>query len=540
MAGPTLGLQVGHWIETFLCHGPGDLIGARPLELESEFLAFLAAAYEVQPGSGRRQVDEALLSRPKGWAKSEKAGATACAELLGPVRFDHWAKRGETSWWGYEYERDEPVGRPVVDPFVRCLATEEGQSNNTYGNVYVMLRHLVERHGDLFPRLDIGVTKTTVAGGGEVRISTAGSASKDGGKETFAVADEPHLYVLPELRDMYLTVSQNLTKRPLSEPWFLLTSTMHQPGQRSISEQVMEVVLEQGQVPDRVLRRIGRTLVDHRQGPMPESWDDDAELLDCLREAFGDAAEWALQDGGVRVLAKVRDPKVGRARACRYYLNRPMVEKGVAVDAAVWRQLAARPGLPEPGTPIAVGFDGSESGDATALVGVEMESGRVFLVGLWERPETELGAWRVPRREVLDQVSWLFDIYPVARMLCDPRGWKDEIDEWAASYGEKVVLHYPTNQYRRFEKACDRFLTAVGEGTLSHDGDPDLARHVANARIVPVNPRKPDAGVVLVKESPNSPLRIDACVAAVLAGEARGQAVAHGWSDDLEPFFAAT
>ncbi|MGH9002436.1 MAG: hypothetical protein ACRDYV_04840, partial [Acidimicrobiia bacterium] len=52
-------------------------------------------------GDGRRLVFRDVLSRSKGRAKSELAGIVVCLEFLGPVRFSHWAKKGETSWWGY-------------------------------------------------------------------------------------------------------------------------------------------------------------------------------------------------------------------------------------------------------------------------------------------------------------------------------------------------------------------------------------------------------------------------------------------------------
>jgi phage terminase large subunit-like protein len=72
---------------------------------------------------------------------------------------------------------------------------------------------------------------------GRSRPSTASSASKDGGKETFAVFDETHLYNQPELRQMYKTVSRNMRKRKkIAGTWFLETTTMFAPGQESVAE----------------------------------------------------------------------------------------------------------------------------------------------------------------------------------------------------------------------------------------------------------------------------------------------------------------
>jgi hypothetical protein len=43
------------------------------------------------------------------------------------------------------------------------------------------------------------------------------------------------------------------------------------------------------------------------------------------------------------------------------------------------------------------------------------------------------------------------------------------------------VLKFPIASRTRFAPACDRFRADLLEGTLSHDGDPLLARHVGHA-----------------------------------------------------------
>lgn len=535
--GPSLGWQIAAWCDQFLCHGPGDLKG-EPAVMDAEMAAFTVRVYELD-GAGRKVVDQALLSRPKGRAKSEYAGQLVCAELLGPVRFDHWAVKGETAWWGYEFERGEPVGRPVRDPFIRCLATEETQTGHTYDNVQVMLGHLAEHHGEHFAPLDIGKTATFVQGGGEVRPSTAGSAGKDGGKETFVVADETHLYVLKVLIDMFDFVAGNCTKRKIAEPWMLQTSTMFQPGQGSVAE----LTHRRWARALAGLESAPGLLVDHREAPMPEDWFDDEQVAEALAEVYGPAASWM---DIPKIIREMR--RASKARAVRYWLNREAVEADVAVDPKEWAALDVGGGLPPAGTAVALGFDGSESGDATALVGVEMLSGRTFVVRLWERPD-ETTPWQVPRADVDSTMRWAQETWQVARTLCDPKGWRSEISEWQATWGKDFVLEYPTNQWSRMQRAVDRWLSSIRECQHHHvadppephlcqhphDGDPDLARHVGNARLADVNPRKPEAGQVLVKESPTSPLRIDLAVADCLAGEARGQALAAGWKPAPPP-----
>lgn len=524
----SLGWQIVDWIETFLCHGPGDLRGD-PVSLDAELAAFIVRAYQVDDVTGRRLVRRAFLSRAKGRAKSELAAMVACCELIGPARFDRFAEAGELSDWGYVFAGGEPVGRPVRDPFIRCLATEEGQSSNTFGGVVVMLEHVAEHHGDRFPTLDIGITRVFVAGGGEIRPSTAASASKDGGKETFAVADETHLFVAPELHAMHDTVTRNLAKRRLAEPWMLETSTMYQPGQGSVAEATHDYArkVAAGEAADRGL------LFDHRDGPVPEPWGDDDQMLASLTAAYGEASEWMDLD---RILSEIRDPKTSKASAARYFLNRPVAESDVWITPDLWWPLKTETAdLPGYAADVALGFDGSEGGvqsnaDTTALVGCEMESGRLFVVGLWRADDY---GGRIPRDAVSETVGEAIDgRWNVTRFYLDSWGWQSELAEWTGQYGERTDIAEISmnNRLPLVARYVELFTTAVKEQTLSHDGDKDLAEHVFNARRRPVNANNPDKGFTLAKDRQMSPRKIDLATAAVLAFAARNDAIKDGWA----------
>jgi phage terminase large subunit-like protein len=71
--------------------------------------------------------------------------------------------------------------------------------------------------------------------------------------------------------------------------------------------------------------------------------------------------------------------------------------------------------------------------------------------------------------------------------------------------------------------ALERFLTDLTGGNVKHDGDPDTARHMGNAR---VSARK-DGRYMLTK--PDRDRKIDAAVTAVLAHEAAADERAAGW-----------
>ncbi len=157
-----------------------------------------------------------------------------------------------------------------------------------------------------------------------------------------------------------------------------------------------------------------------------------------------------------------------------------------------------------------LGFDGSYRRDATALVACTLD-GFVSPSSIWERPERAPADWKVPREEVDDAIAEAMERFDVLELACDPPGWHAEIDGWRESYGD-VVVDFPTNERRRMAAACDRFRIGVLEGDLTHDGHAGLARHVGHA----VTKETP-YGPIITKDAPDSPRKIDAAVAAVVA-----------------------
>jgi phage terminase large subunit-like protein len=501
----TLGPVVVSWIEQNLVHGPGDVQG-QPVALDDEQVRFLLRAYAVDD-QGRRVVRRAVYSRPKGRAKTELAALVACAEALGPVRFNGWGHDGR------------PEGRPVVSPFVRLAATEEGQAGNTYEAVRVMLTE-----GPLRGRgLDVGLTRTFLPGGGKILPVTAAAASKEGGKETFAVFDETGLYTLPELRRMYETIRRNLAKRRQAEPWSLETTAMYAVGEESVAEhshRYAQAVAE-GRVTDPGL------LFDHRQAAEVDLHDVD-ELRAGLSYVYGEAAEWMDLD---RLIAEAQDGQVDEASFRRFFLNQPTARATAWLSPAAWAA-CADPGYQAPeGTRVVLAFDGSYRLDSSALVAATVEERPyLWVVGLWERPERAPEDWVVDREHVDAGVLAAMDKYDVAELAVDPPGWHAEIGRWAETYGA-VVLDYPTSSRSRMALACSKFYSAVMAGALAHDNDPRLARHLANAVL-----KETSEGGYITKDGRNSPRKIDAAIASVIAHERSRWHVANSSREPLIAF----
>jgi phage terminase large subunit-like protein len=179
----------------------------------------------------------------------------------------------------------------------------------------------------------------------------------------------------------------------------------------------------------------------------------------------------------------------------------------------------------ELGETVFLGFDGSWSGDSTALVGVTADC-HVFVEACWENPGQP--DWRVPRDEVQDAIEMAFEKYEVAQLVCDPPYWRREITEWDQRWPDRVV-EFPTFSRARMAPACTTFYAAVMDRMLTHDGDARLARHLGNAVVKP-SPQ----GDYITKVDKDSPAKIDLAVAAVLAFDAVSRA--HRPSE-LQAFF---
>lgn len=158
---------------------------------------------------------------------------------------------------------------------------------------------------------------------------------------------------------------------------------------------------------------------------------------------------------------------------------------------------------------VVLAFDGSASGDSTALVGCTLD-GHLWLEGLWENPGDP--RWRVPRAEVAMAVQMAFQKFDVIELAADPWGWRSEIEQWAQRHGERRVLEWNTANAQRMAPATDRLYQAVATRAVTHDGDPRMAAHVAHcvAKSTPM-------GDLVSKDKRGSPRKIDAAVAAIVA-----------------------
>ena len=522
----SLGKLVYWWIRNFVVYGPGSVAG-EPVRLGPERISELVRMYALG-ANGKRLHDTAFLSNSKGTDKSGFAGYITSAEAVGPVRFNGWAKGGETyKFLGktYEYQPGEPMGRPVNMPVIRCLATELDQSGNIYD---VVLQNFQDG-----PLSELGLAAfdgyVDLGGGGKILPSTSGASSKDGGKETFVAVDETHLYTTPQLKSVYRTVRRNLTKRPLEEPWLLETTTMYEPGALSIAE---ETYAYAKQIEDGKARR-SKLLFMHRYGTISEDdLGDEAKLRAALIDAMGDATEWMDPDATMDQIYDVRTPL---SDSIRYFLNSL---SGVAaswlspqlIDLAVQR--AGGEQLRD-GDEIALGFDGSLTDDATALVAIRLRDNLVQLLHLQEPPQDETrrhhtkALWSVDQGAVDAAVADAMNRYGVKAYWADPPFFQELVSNWEKEWGDNLApstathpIAFWTDNPSRMSNAVEHTHTLFTTGNIKLSmADPRIVRHLQNAR-----EKQGRTGPLIYKEMKNSPKKIDAAMAMCIAVAASVQA----------------
>jgi phage terminase large subunit-like protein len=257
-----------------------------------------------------------------------------------------------------------------------------------------------------------------------------------------------------------------------------------------------------------------RRLVDHgRAGADPSFYF--AEFAAPAGCQVDDEQGWAVANPALDdflhrdALRATLPPKMREAAFRRYRLGQWVALDGAWLPDGAWAACAdATRSIPDHAE-VVLGFDGSFSGDCTALVAVTVEARpHVELVELWEAPE---GArdWRVPIVAIEDAIRAAARRWRVLEVAADPYRWARSLE---LLDGEGIpVGEYPQGP-ARMGPATSRFYAAVVDRLLSHDGSSGLARHVGNAVL-----KEDSRGGRLAKEHKDSRRRIDAAVAAVMA-----------------------
>lgn len=522
------------WCEAHLVQPDGPNAGD-PWRFTPEQERFLVWWYAVDK-KGRWVHNRGVLRRAKGWGKSPVVAAIALFELCGPCRFDRWAQGGEIGTYGLlkvRFGKGQAIGRDVSASWVQLAGVSERQTTNTMAMVLQMIGEgpLTEVYG-----VDPGLTRVYTYGGGRLEPITASAPTNEGARPTFVIEDETHWWTASNGGHALDRVNRrNLGKSRDGAGRCLETTNAHAVGEDSVAERSYLAWLAMAEG-----RAMGSMLYDAREADPATDMADDESLMTGLQEAYGDSTWVDL----TRIRDEVWDPSTPPEDSRRFYLDQIAAATDAWLSGPEWDGCAAPLKLVADHDTITLGFDGSRSRakgvtDATALVACRVSDGHVWPIGVWEQPTTAAaGTWTVPVIEVQAAVRACFDRYNVVGFYADPAKWETHVALWEAEHGTqlkvKATREHPCEWWMlggrgtKVVAALEQFHGAVIDREMTHDGSYTLTRHVLNARRRPTT-----AGIQIAKEHPESARKIDAAVAAVLAWQARLDAVSAGLGRDV-------
>ena len=518
----TLGFVVTDWIEAH-CRVPGGVYEGEPLTFNGWQLFCTVNHYRVKPGA---VADPRRLLAPFHYRRSIVVGPQKCgkspwgagmllAEAVGPSTFVGWAVEGDEyrcedhgcgCGWVYTYQPGEAMGAPRRKSMLGLLAYAESQTQNVYEPLQTMIHS-----GPLREFVHVREGFIRLPNRGKIIPLSAAAKSKLGQPLTGGLGDESGLYTARnKVLDTWQTMRRGIAAMQgrtieLTNPW--------DPMENSAAQQAFE-------------SRQTDIFRYYRKPPADLSYKNKRDRHKIHAHVYADSP-WVDPETIDAEAAELVETDPTQAE--RFFGNRLVQGLGSYMPEKIWDASKDADRIVQPGERIALGFDGSRSGDWTTLR-AETADGHRFTptYGPDSRPTfwnpDEWGG-RIPRGEVNAAVAEVFERYKVARMYVDPRHWETQADQWATEHGDDVVVTWPTNQIGRMFDALVRFLEDSAEKVTTHDGDPTMKLHALAARKV----AKPGDKYILGK--PAETQKIDLLMADVLAHEAAADMRAEGWAD---------
>lgn len=506
----TLGYGILRWCSKYIITPDGKRAG-KPWQFTNEQKRFILWAYALKSREDWPTGDDESyflytnisLRRAKGWGKTPLLAALAIIEYIGPCRWGGWDENGL------------PIAVPVPLPKVQIAAVSLDQTGQTRDMIRGMLS---ESPAEYEYGLDVQKEKVQFRDGrpGVIEPVAAASRSLEGHRPTFVIADETHHWVQSNGgKEVFQTLQRNADKTMSYGSRLMQTTNAFNPNEDSVAQDTYQSFLDE--TPG--------YLYDCREGAPVEDLKDSEAVYQALKDAYGDSY-WAPVKG---LVAKATDPMVPDAVFWRFYLNQIAESADNWIDRRMWEDLLEDKDPIVPGDQIAIGFDGSLRSDSTAIVGCRLRDGKLFLIHIQEQPEKDPD-WQVDALLVDKAMRKAREDYKVEWICCDPSYWQNAVGQWALDFkeldrdGRDIVFEFNPQRPKPMAEALERFHTAVmlGEG-ICHDGNKTLAQHIGHAVTYEV-----PQGILIRKESKSSKKKIDAAIAATLAYEARGEAIADG------------
>lgn len=503
----SLGWEIAGWCEQYLLDERSDDQNRIPWTFTNEQMRLLLWWYAVDD-RGRFIYRQGVLQRMKGWGKDPFLAVIALVELCGPCRFDHWDADGD------------PVGREERNAWIEVAAVSREQTRNTM----TVFNWLISDELKNDYSLDVGIEFIRACHGRRrIEAVTSSYRSLEGGRTTFTILNETHHWVRANNGIlMYETVDGNATKGFDSR--YMAITNAYLPGEDSVAERMRNAYNDTLEGRAKNFGFFYDSIEANSQTDLsPETLNDVVPLI------RGDSV-WLNPEN---IISSVMKQDISPARSRRMWLNQIVADEDALYQEADWDKLAEHGSL-KPGDKIVMGFDGGKTDDSTALVAVRVKDGFVQPLMIAEKPESSMREsrddglhWEVDRDYVDSKVRAAFARYNVQAFYCDVTLWESYIAEWSRDYGGKLVQSSGApnkiswdmrGSLKRTTFAHEALMREIIDGKVKHGFDTDdplnhvLKRHVMNTRR-----RENNYGVSFTKEGRESPKKIDAYAALMLA-----------------------
>jgi phage terminase large subunit-like protein len=478
------GFHVIEWIETHCVFTNGEWIGL-PFRLLPWQKRFLLELFEVD-GDGLRRYRWALLGVPKKNGKTEISAALALYFLIGD---------GEPS------------------PLVVCAAASEEQADLVFGAARRMAE-LSPTLSKVTSRFDKEILVPSIPGA-KLRRVAASVGTNDGQNIHAVICDELHEWQGTKGENVWHVLTNGTGAR--RQPMVLQITTAGYDLDTVCGQQyVYGQRVRDGEIDDR------RYYFQWSQAP------DGADHRDPL------VWERANPSYGVTVRRPFFEDQLKKPEAVfrRYFLNQwTSSEKGWLPPDA-WDSCRSPLDL-DPSLPAHIGIDVGLKHDSSALAIAQRQGERIVArVRIWENPNP-LGSalrdrWKFDIATIENACRDAYAEYPSPAVTIDdvlrpgPEfSYDPHFFERSAQMLEGdglAMVEYPQSDARMIP-ASQTLYELIVSGILAHDGDPALARHVANV-IADEKPR----GWRMSKPR-GSPRKIDGAIALAIAVYRAAQAL---------------
>lgn len=479
--------------------------------------------YRIRPTAKPGDLNTAFHYRRVQYVGPQKCGKgpwlakKTKAQAGGPVLFEGWARGGEVyrcsdhdcgCGWVYAYKPGEPMGKPWAKPLMQLLATAEDQVDNVYDPLKAMLKH-----GWDAERFTVGEEFTRLPNDGRIETVTSSAQSRLGNPIIFVGQDETGLYTdSNKLRKPAETTRRGASAMggrsiETTNPW--------DPSEDSVAQRTWE-----SKRPD-IFRFWLNPELDvklHRPDGKPFSFWNGRERRKILKHVYQGIDHINIESVEAEAL-EIGEKDPGQAE--RFYGNVAKAGLGSWLNIDSWNARKAPGGARKvpAGEAVTIGFDGADKDDWTGFR-CETRDGYQFTPTF---PDGRPMIWnpadfggQVPRLEVAAGLEHIATTYRIVRGYLDPPYWGTEIDSWAETYGDKVIVRWSTAAATRMHPAAERLVVDVTkrDSTFTHDACELTERCIGAAR----KSHRPGGRYIL--EKPGDGRKIDLAIASILAHEA--------------------